>query len=258
MWRIRIDTADEFLALEVRDADLLIATFYTLNTNSFALSKLSVQPSKGWWMGLEDAQFGMVFLHGYGDRKIGQHKGITALAAVGGEVQWEQPEYTFYGILQDGILAYPAEKPEGEFKVLQPKTGQFLNTGIQQQEASYQRETYSYDRYAACIYPAVYLEGEEYFEQVRDFLNAQHSIIPVRAIEYAETPFGFVLSYYENNESAGLTNFVAAFTLDGDLQLKAKLGSGLSGIGSDTFFIFNLNLYFLQDKHILKVYRLLA
>ncbi|MFD2515843.1 DUF4905 domain-containing protein [Pontibacter locisalis] len=258
MWRIRLDTSAFNLALEIRDADLLLAYYFTLSASDFTIRQLPVPSAQAWWKGLEDTQEGVVYLHGYGDRKVGQHKGIIAMAAATGERIWEQPELAFYGVVADGVLAYPATAPEISFQLLHPRTGQPLKTGLRQQDAAEQAEAFSVRRYKNCTYPALYKEGEAYFEQVRDFLEAQLGIVPVKAVEYAETDAALVVSFYEDKGEAGLTNFVAVFNLEGDLQLKEKLGSGLSGIGSDTFFIFNLNLYFLQDKQILKVYRLLA
>lgn len=258
MWRIRIDTSAGNLALEVRNADLLLATFYTLNTADFTLKQLPVPPAQAWWKGLEDTQDNMVYLHGYGDRKVGQHKGITAFTAASGEVKWEQYGLAFYGFAEEGAFAYPATTPEEPFLLLHPQNGQIIRNGIEQSEAASQVEAFNQVRYSNCTYPTIYLEGEEYYAQVRDFLEEQLGTVPVKAIEYAETAAALVMSFYENTEGRGLTNFVAVFDLEGNLQLKEKLGEGLSGIGSDTFFIFNLNLYFLQDRHMLKVYRLLA
>ncbi|MEJ8800692.1 DUF4905 domain-containing protein [Pontibacter sp. H249] len=256
MWRIRIDTANNQLALEVRDPDLLMAYFYTLDAADLKLSSLNLNPSKAWWQGLEDALYGLVYLHGYGDRKTGQHKGITAVAPETGQVQWELQKEAFYGFSENGLLVYKADAPEDALTVVDARTGSILGTGISQQEAAKNVTLFSRSRYAGCVYPVQYKEGEPYFEDVCNFLKAQSGAAPVKAVEYTETSSCIVISYYEYTNTGELDNFAVVYDLDGGLSLKVKLGSGLSGIGSDTFFIFNLNLYLLLDKQILQVYRI--
>jgi hypothetical protein len=258
VWRIRLDTACQRLAVEVRDPDLLLAYFYNLDIESKALQKLDVNPSKAWWQGLEDAQFGLIFLHGYGDRKTGQHKGITAIEASTGNIKWTLNEMAFYGLTDEGVLVYQADKPEDAQQVVLANTGTVVHKNVSHQHASQQTENYNELRYRACIYPVSYKEGEAYFGEVYNFLNMQAGVNPVAAIEYAEANNSIVISYYEESSPGILDNFVSVYDLEGNLCLNVKLGSGLSGIGSDTFFIFNLNLYLIQDKHIIQVYRLLA
>ncbi|GAB3203286.1 hypothetical protein ABID22_000924 [Pontibacter aydingkolensis] len=258
MWRIRIDTACRKLALEVRDPDLLLTHFYTLDAAGFILQKLDINPSKAWWQGLEDAQYGMVYLHGYGDRKTGQHKGITALSADTGNQEWSLDDMAFYGLSQEGMLVYNPNAPEEALTIIGPENGDTIQTDISQYRAAQQVSDFSSDRYRDCVYPVLYMQGESYFEDVCNFLIEQSGARPVQGIAYAEANSCIVISYYAQAESGELDNFVVIYDLEGKLRLKVKLGSGLSGIGSDTFFIFNLGLYLLLDKQILQVYSLLA
>ncbi|MBD1395811.1 DUF4905 domain-containing protein [Pontibacter sp. JH31] len=256
MWRIRIDTSAGRLALEVRDSDLLLAYFYTLDCQSHTLLKLELAEKHTWWLGLEDARQGMVYLHGYGDRKLGQHKGIRTLSANTGEEQWHRPGLTFYGIEDTGLLAHDAALPEEPLQLLDLRTGEVLQKGISQKMAADRVEAYSRERYSQVGYPILYREGEEYFEQVRDFLAQQLDCEPIKAVEYAETDNGLVISYYVANEKNKLDNFLAVFDLNGFLHLNELLAGGLNGVGSDTFFIFMRSLYFVQNQISLKAYSL--
>jgi hypothetical protein len=257
VWRIRIDTAQARLALEVRDADVLLAYFYTFDVRAYKLEQLELPQALTWWQGLEEAHNGRVYIHGYADRQLGQHKGILALGAATGKVQWEDTLLAFYGLAPEGILAYTAAAPGTDFLLLQEANGQQTGISISQERAAEMVTNYSGQRYRGCTYPMLYLEGEPYYEQVQDFLASQLGAIAVKAIEYAETEAYMVVSYYTPAENAALDNFLAVFDLNGVLQLHQSLGQGLSGIGSDTFFIFEHDLYFLQNKQVLLVYRLL-
>lgn len=258
MWRIRLDAAANLLALEVRDADLLLASFYTLNAATHRLQLLPLPQAQSWWQGLEDTQGGSLFLHGYGDRKMGQHKGIKAIAAASGEVLWEVPDMAFYGFTPEGVLAYPAAAPDAPFGELQLNTGKPLRTGVPQLQAAEEVAQYSQTRYRHAVFPALYLEGEPYYDELRDFLVAHLNAAAVKGIEYAETETALVVSYYEQEAGNTLKNYIAVFDLDANLMLKEQFAEGLSGIGSDTFFIFMHDLYFIRNKTILEVYRLLA
>ncbi|WP_162056220.1 DUF4905 domain-containing protein [Pontibacter pamirensis] len=258
MWRIRVDTAAQSLALEVRDADLLLASFYTLDASAYTVKLLPLPQAKNWWQGLEDAQGGFLFLHGYGDRKMGQHKGINAIAEASGKAVWEVPELAFYGLVPEGVVVYPAATPEATFDVLQLDTGQPNRTGVPQQQAAEEVAQYSHTRYKDAVFPALYLEVEIYFDEVKNFLAVQLNTEAVSGLEYAETDGALVVSYYERAAENTLTNYIAVFDLDGGLLLKEQLADGLSGIGSDTFFIFMHDLYFIRNKTSLEVYRLLA
>jgi hypothetical protein len=240
----------------VRDGDVLLADFYTLNLHDYTLKQFLLPPGKSWWQGLEDAHDGIILLHGYGDRKLGQHKEIKAYAANSHLLQWEMPEHTFYGVARDGILAFATASPETGLVMLSTDRGEVSREGISQQQAAELVQQFTALRHAACIYPVNYLAGEPYFNEVKQFIAHELKVEPVRALEYAESSDFIVVSYYLQNSDTKLDNYLVVFNTDGRLVLKECLGVGLSGLGSDTFIIFNQNLYFLQYKDILKVYKL--
>ncbi|PRY05380.1 uncharacterized protein DUF4905 [Pontibacter ummariensis] len=258
MWGIRLDTATGRLALEVRDADVLLTHFYTLEVSSHSMKRLYLPQAQAWWQGLEEATDGLLFLHGYGDRKLGQHRGILAMSAETGSLAWEQPLLAFYGLAAEGLLAFTAAKPEASFTLLHTQTGKVLQEGISQQEAAGRVQAYNTSRFSQSTYPTLYLAGEEYFTQVGAFLQARLGVEPKKAIEYAETEGCFIVSFYGAEADGKLSNRLAVFDLAGELQINVQMGTGLSGIGSDTFFIFKDELYFILNKDTLKAYRLLV
>jgi hypothetical protein len=258
VWRIRLDSSTACLALEVRDPDLLLTRFYTLDTHTYTLQQLDLPQAKAWWQGLEDAEHGHVYLHGYGNRQLGQHKGITAFSEAGQDKVWEAEEMAFYGIAAAGILAYNPQQPELPLQALNPQTGKPTGITYSQQQAAEEVAHYSQNRLGHCLYPVLYREGEVYFEQVQAFLEEQLQVRPVQALEYAETQNWLVVSFYTSGEEGKLQNELAVFDLEGKLHRKMKIASDLNGFGSDTFFIFNHKLYYILNKDILQVFQLLA
>jgi hypothetical protein len=213
-------------------------------------------PEKSWWLGLEDVHAGVLLLHGYGDRKLGQHKGIKAFAGDKDSMVWEQADLTFYGIAAEGVLAYESQAPESNFFILDIRGGEVLQDNITQAEAAMLVQHFARERFAACTYPVAYRDGEVYFSDVQEFITHQFSEEPVQALEYAELNNYIVVSYYLQGADSKLTNYLAVFDTAGNLLLKECLGTGLTGLGSDTFIIFNQILFFIQQKNILKVFKL--
>lgn len=258
MWRMRLDSSSACLALEVRDPDLLLTRFYTFNTHTHNLAQLPLPEAKAWWQGLEDAEFGNLYLHGYGNRQMGQHKGIMAYKSADQSKLWEAAEMAFYGTMSGGILAYNPDRPELPLQLINPQTGAPTGSTCSQQEAAEAVAQYSRERFQNCLYPVLYRQGEAYFAQVQAFLQEQLKVQAVLALEYAETEAHLVISFYTSDESGKLKNELAVFDLDGKLHQKMEIASQLNGFGSDTFFIFNHKLYFILNKDILQVFQLLA
>lgn len=250
------DAAGGFVALEVRDADLLLARFYSLDTENFGLLELPLPAAKNWWLGLEDVHAGLLLLHGYGDRKLGQHKGVFAYSAGNGTLQWQHPEPAFYGIGNAGIVALDLQTQE--VHLLQTVSGEKVITDLALEKAGEAIAAYSLERQRYRFVPMLYLEGEDYFGQVQQFLWQQLQVTAARGIEYAETGNSIVVSYYTEPEPGNLANYLAVFNLDGEMLLHELLASGLSGIGSDSFIIFMQKLYFIRQRQSLAVYSLLT
>ena len=258
MWRMRLDSSTACLTLEVRDPDLLLTRFYTLDTHAHTLAQLPLPEAKAWWQGLEDAEFGNLYLHGYGNRQMGQHKGIKAFRETDQIKLWEAADMAFYGIAAGGVLAYNPDRPELPLQLLNPQTGEPTGTTCSQQQAAEEVARYNQARFQHCLYPVLYRQGEAYFAQVQAFLEEQLQVLAVLALEYAETEAHLVISFYTSDESGKLKNELAVFDLDGKLHQKMEIASQLNGFGSDTFFIFNHKLYFILNKDILQVFQLLA
>ncbi|WP_460879092.1 DUF4905 domain-containing protein [Pontibacter rugosus] len=171
MWRIRLNTTINMLALEVRDSDLLLTQFYTLGTDGFILQQLALPEAQAWWQGLEEAEHGQIYLHGYGDKKLGQHKGIVAVAPETGYKVWEQTELAYYGIAPEGIVAYHPKQPEAPMQVLAPKSGVPTGQVLNQVQAAEVVAQHSRSRYADCHYPVLYREGRSTLSRCNIFWN---------------------------------------------------------------------------------------
>lgn len=256
MWRLRLDTLGGWLALELRDADLLQAQFYTLRLPAGLPAPLHIPDQSTWWLGLEEAHAGQLYLHGYGERKLGQHLGVRAFSAETGDLIWQQPVLALYGIAATGLLAYDPIQLSGELLLLDSSTGETLQSGIPQHQASGWVKGYLAARQQGVQYPQLYLAGEDYFEQVQNFLSQALGCEAVSAIEYAETETCFVMSYYIRKDADKLDNFLAVFDLNGFLHLNQLLVGAIDGVGSDTFFIFMRKLYFVQNKATVTAYSL--
>src|SRR5690606_38770341 len=128
------------------------------------------------------------------------------------------------------------------FTILDTTNGEILQLKLSQQEASAKVARYASERYASCINPVQYLAGEGYFKDVSSFIQHKLAAESVGLLEYAEFNNFIVVSYYLQLPENKLANYLVVFDAGGQILLKECLGEGLTGLGSDTFIIFNQNL----------------
>lgn len=101
--------------------------------------------------------------------------------------------------------------------------------------------------------PWHYLEGEEYFEQVANFIQTSTDESPVRAIDYFEVGEKAVIAYYVKHEKfLGLR--LLSIDSEGNVGIYENLGDDLQGIADPTFLISKRNIIFVKEKQHFFVY----
>ncbi|MCS7005103.1 MAG: DUF4905 domain-containing protein [Cytophagales bacterium] len=105
------------------------------------------------------------------------------------------------------------------------------------------------------ILPQHYLQSDEYFTWIKDFLKTKCIEDIVGAIDYWEDSHTFLISYYQPYNQQ-LTNYLSAFDKHGNELWSYLLQANLKGISDETFFIMNQNVIFVQNKRFLYVKKL--
>lgn len=102
-------------------------------------------------------------------------------------------------------------------------------------------------------YPFQYQPGENDYEMIKSFIQQEINVSPELGIEYLESEDYVFVSYYIKEEKA-MANYLLVSDLNGTTHLNKKINTGSTGIGRDTFFIFERNLVFISNSNCLFVY----
>ncbi|WP_158267425.1 DUF4905 domain-containing protein [Adhaeribacter arboris] len=255
IWQIRVDYEQGLLAFELRDSDRLQVEFAVLNLQNGQLSAPYRAP-ENWWMGLEDAYGRMLFLHGFGNRAIGTHQGITAVSADSYQILWQQDQTVFYGLADNSrIIARPVKAENEFFQALNAQTGVILETNINPVEAQAAVTSFNRSRTSKSNYPVHYPATSEHFALLSQFIFSHSERQGQGAIDYLETEKYLILGYNEVVAKGKWQNILGVYSAtEGTLLLEEVLTASASGLVRDTFFVINNTLLFIKAKNTLVGY----
>jgi len=256
IWQIRFDEKTGWLGVETRDADTLQNAFYVIDSQNGSFVLDDYKTKEGWWSGLEDIYNGCLYLHRSNNQQFGQHAGILALDADTGNMLWEQPLYSFYGLAQEYILAEEPDQDATNLVRLDYRTGTIIPGFIPLTETRISLNEFQARRQQVSKVPSHYQENNIFFPELQLFLQEVTRTKAVLAIDYLETDQYFVIGYYQTQPDLKYTYRLAVFDLNGKLLLQEKLKSNVTGIGLDNFFILNNTLIFNKYKDTLVGYGL--
>ena len=253
IWKLKPDSQTKNLVLEVRQTEKLQAGFYSISTEEGKLLVENFQPVERWWMGLEGAQNSLFFLHGYQDKETGRHLGLTAISETDGSIIWHKPQLTFLGFYSADLLL--ADDKAEQLWEINISTGVEQKPSKNREYAKSEIETFALKLNQGFQVPMPYLANDAYYALLQDFIRKQTGKAAQQTIEYLETGKYIFLSFYAETDSV-LANFLLVSSAQGEVLLDFCLQQNVTGLGSDTFFIFANKLIFIQEKTSLSCYLL--
>jgi hypothetical protein len=251
VWRVRPDEKTGWLAIEVRDADSLMNGFQVIQSQTGAAVLSDYQAPEGWWSGLDDLYDGWLYLHGKGNQRYGRHQGITAVDPATGQICWQQPDFSFYGLTAEALVVRKAGEESLDFTALDRQTGHILSDLPDVADVKRMLDTFHARRQESNLVPGFYPAAQPYFKDLDTFIRMKLAEEPVLGIDFLETGRYFVLGYYVPAAGAKMHYRVAAFSLRGDLLLQQELAADCEGIGSDYFFILQDTLILIKNRRTL-------
>lgn len=257
IWQIRPDFEQEILALELRDGDRLQTEFVVLDAKT-GLAQEPYQASENWWVGLEDTGWGILFLHGFADRKVGSHAGLTAVNINPQQVLWQHEQAVFYGLAVDfKILAQPNHTEKEAFIALDAQTGTVLETAIPWEQAYNAVTTFAQARQKLGLYPVHHTAGSAYFDLLSQFIFSRTGRQVVGAIDYLEVSNFLIFSYYEAMLAGKMKNILGIYSAEeGSLITEEIINASVAGLGTDSFLVMKNTLLFIVEKQTLVAYKL--
>lgn len=257
VWQLRPDEKSSWLAIELRDADSLMNSFQVIHSQTGAVVLADYQAPAGWWAGLDELYDGVLYLHGKGSQRYGRHQGITAVDPATGKINWQQPDYSFYGLTEAMLVARQASDESLELMALDPKTGLLLSALPDVADVKNRMSAFNNRRQQDNLVPGFYPQDQHYFKDLATFVHQKLGQEAMLGIDFLETGRYFVVGYYVAAPGAGKMHYrVAAFSLEGDLLLEQELAADCEGIGSDYFFILQDTLILIKNRRTLLGFRL--
>ena len=255
IWQIRPDYPAGLLALEIRDGERLQTDFAGLDVTAGRLLGPAFRAAENWWVGLEDTQNQRLYLHGFADRKIGAHRGITAVHGATKQVLWQHEAAVFYGFSAEEILIARAA-PGEDFMALDSRDGTIVTTVVGAEAAHQMVAAFDRARSAQGQHPVHYPAGSEHFTLLGQFISSRTGRQPVGAIDYLETTAFFGLAYYVAVAPAELKNILGIYSVpDGALLHEVVLTEAGPGLSTGTFFVMQKTLLLVQERNTLVGYR---
>ncbi|HSI89561.1 MAG TPA: DUF4905 domain-containing protein [Adhaeribacter sp.] len=246
IWKVRVDPVTGNLVLEVRQPQKLQAFFSVADPEAGTMLQPEIRIGEPWWTGLEDVCNGFLLVHGYEkNSQTGRHTGLTAISEESGKIAWQHPELIFKGLLDAEKLV--AENLLGQLQEVKLTTGAIKPFAGTAAEAKARTREFELQRMEAFRFPVPYLPADQHFTLLREFIKEKTGYLAEETIEYLENEKGIFLSFYARNSSV-MANFLLVCSLSGQVLLQVCLESKVTGLGTDTFFIFAEKLFFIQEK----------
>lgn len=251
VWRVRPDHPAGFLALEIRDGDRLQTEFTGIDIVTGKLLGPSFRAAESWWVGLEDAHNQRIYLHGFADRRVGAHRGITAVNLATRQVVWQREEVAFYSFGPDEVIIARAATGD-DFVLLDGQNGDILEPVVAPATAHEWAAAFARQRATQEQHPVHYPAGSEHFVLLSQFISARAGRQPIGAIDYLETTLFFGLAYYVAAADNKVKNILAVYAAqDGALWHEVVLTEAGPGISPGTFFLMRETMLFVQERNTL-------
>ena len=231
------------MLVEVRDHQKRRVHFSALDYKHYQFVWAEKDMEEPWWISASGVTGNLALFTLYTDTNNPDKKAALAYHILEQKIAWWKNDFSIDAVSRNSVRG-TSEKFGKKQLVLDARTGDPFEASISDVR-----------NYEKVVRPHHYPEGHPYFETVKTFLNQKFNLSPTYALEYLEHDSLIFISCYLHEKE--LANYLFAFSPDGTLLLKEKLGEHLKGIGLDTFFILSGCLIFVRNKGELVSYEIL-
>jgi hypothetical protein len=250
IWKLRIDAFANILVPEIRDGENRETGFAGIDLTTKKILWQGPDINEKWWIGLEEAKYGKVILHGYKDIQNPEHKGLIVLDSRSGKVLWKKEELSFYSTTHEAIIAYDMEETERRYKKIDINEGKIIEEISESELTDERKSEESFVKNSSH-----YRADNKYFEKIAGFAEAYIGKKPEQALDYLEYKEGIIVSFYAREEEK-LVNYLMVVNEKGELIYNEPIDKDLKGVGIDTFFLYNDLLIFIKNKKELVIFEL--
>jgi len=256
LWRIFPDIEQPLLVVEARHSDRKVSFAAVDLANKKLLWNHFVLP-ESWWSSGVLLQNGILFVQTFPEGQNPEPRGISAIEVevevATQQLRWHQPDLQFLQLVTSSRLL--ARKPTGagfQYYMLDVTTGIIL----EESPTPFAELPVPPLVPGRLRFPTHYTPDDQYFESIATFVFQTLRISPQFAFDYAEINHCIIISYYIYAEKQ-IENFLAVFDTHSRVPLlHEKIATQRTGIGRDTFFIFDQLLIFVKEQTVLLSYEI--
>ncbi|HEY8401417.1 MAG TPA: DUF4905 domain-containing protein [Cytophagaceae bacterium] len=243
------DTVNPIIALELRSGETREVEFAAIDVFVGNMLWKGNPASENWWPGLKQVINGLLIIQGYKEAQQPEPKGIWVLGAANGQLLWNNDSAVLMaGNAEELILQTSGE--EKKYVKVDPHSGTII-----EEIANGEHIPFIVPAKASVLPSGHYTSENIYFQRLAEFVKIITGLEPVKAIDYLEVNNYIIISFYIYNNGK-LNNELLVSDQDGQILFRELIGEELSGVGLETFFVFNNRLVFIKNKKELMIYEL--
>ncbi len=244
IWNIHAADATTLL-LELRNPEEESLSYALVDMEKGAVNMPDI-PDVNWFSHVLYADRNLLLTQVYSDSDNPDDLSFVCYDMHSGKCTWQAEGMQFIGV-EGPNFAF--RKGDGKQVYIDSKSGNEIHRNEQSMGVSTPEDP-------LLEFPAHYTEGDEYFEDVADYIRTEAGAEPVRAIDYAENGNHIIFSYYKKEVDGNLGLDLLSLNTEGETSLFQNLGKDLRGIADPPFMFYNGNLIFVKEKRHFFVYAL--
>jgi len=245
LWQVLPIAGEAGWLVEERLPDGEVA-YCRLNETGSVVWRTQPWPEK-WWTHLAAVTPSCVLIREYADEQTPEHQHLHALNLADGLPQWDVENFSLFAAPDTIAYGYLSNEKGSVWGEIALDSGQFLATD---------KSVVPNSENNPVIRPFLYREEDAGFATVQGFIQQVSGMKPIWGAEYLETPLGVGLSWYSVSPQKRATNHLWWMDSQGQKVLEVELGTGLAGMGQDTFWVYSNRLFYIKDKKDLVGYAL--
>lgn len=242
VWKILVDEASPVLIVQTRNGESYQTSFAAIDTQTNRVLWQNFNLEENWWLGMAGVHAGVLFLYTYPDTQKPQSQGIIAVDVATQQILWQTQSINFHQFIEGQILGLSVEQQEKEYCLLELKTGKVLEQ-FREFDATKIRKSENNE----ALFPFHYYNEMAYFQTVAIFLKKKFNLQIVQAVDYLEYENVIIISYFHQSNN-GLANNLLVLNHQNQVLLHQNIAQQLTGIGLDTFFVFEKQVFFVKHK----------
>lgn len=233
IWKQQVDPVKKLLVLELRDPETRTVSFQCIQLINGEIYNPFTPEEEDWWIGIEQVQSGFALIHHYLHEEQPVRNGLDCYSIPEWKLKWQLPEAQFLEISNSTVNILDSN----ESRTISLSTGEDIASEFGQTNTALNTQ-----------FPEQFPADHSHFKTVAQFLQERWGYQAVEGLEYLEHKALVLISYYLYTDQK-LENYLLVMKDDGEVIFQDCLGTQLSGIALDTFFIYEEQLIFVKQKN---------